>query len=133
MLLTDGAVELRESADVLEKPGKKLVLLRDMKHYSANLLERILQQDGRFSQFISHLGSARSAIQQTELSHFTPPSQKTKARFMNLEPTLRWGEMVSWQLAHPNSQGRQGIVAKRMGSCRWCQPSTGDSFLRQLS
>ena len=142
MLLTDGAVELRESADVLEKPGKKLVLLRDMKHYSANLLERILQQDDRFSQFISHLGSARSAIQQTELSHFTPPSQKTKARFMNLEPTLRWGEMVSWQLAHPKSQGRQGIVAKRMndklgwvrafrddlGCWRRCQRVIGESL-----
>ena len=66
-----------------------------MKHYAANVLERILQQDDRFSQFISHLGSTRSAIQQNELSHFTPPSQKAKARFMNLEPTLRWGEMVS--------------------------------------
>lgn len=142
MLLTDGAVELRESADVLETPGKKLVLLRDMKHYAANLLERILQQDDRFSQFLSHSGSTRCAIQQTELSHFTPPSQKTKARFMNLEPTLRWGEMVAWQLSHPKSKGRQGIVAKRMndklgwvrafrddlGCWRRCQRVIGESL-----
>lgn len=31
-LVTDGASELRDSADVLEKPGKKLLLIRDMKH-----------------------------------------------------------------------------------------------------
>ena len=36
-LLTDGAVELRESADVLEINGENPILLRDMKHYAANV------------------------------------------------------------------------------------------------
>lgn len=86
MLVTDGAVELRESADISEKAKKKPLLFRDMKHHAANLLERILQQVDRFSQFTAQLGRTRCAIQQTELSHFTPPSQRSKARFMNLGP-----------------------------------------------
>lgn len=114
MLLTDGAVELRESADVLEKPGEKLVLLRDMKHFAANALERLIGNSERFQEFLALLGRSRSAIQQTELSHFTPPPQKPKARFMNLEPTLRWGEMILWHLAHPDSASRNGITAGRM-------------------
>ena len=116
MLLTDGAVELHESADILEKDGKKPLLFRDMKHYAANLLERILQQDDRFSQFTAQLGRTRCAIQQTELGHFTPPSQRAKARFMNLGPTLRWGKMISWQLSHPRSKGRKGVKAQRMNA-----------------
>jgi len=114
MLVTDGAVELRESADILEKAGKKPLLFRDMKHYAANLLERILQQDDRFSQFTAQLGRTLCAIQQTELSHFTPPSQRSKARFMYLGPTLHWGQMISWQLLYPRSKGRQGVKAQRM-------------------
>ena len=113
-LLTDGAVELRESAEVLEKPGRKLTLLRDLKHVAANIFENQIGKSDRFAEFVSRLGRTRSAIQQTELSHFTPPAQKLKARFMNLGPTLRWGAMVSHHLSDCHSKSRRGITAARM-------------------
>lgn len=113
-LLTDGAVELRESADVLEIKGQKPIVLRDMKHYAANVFEHLIGKDERFQEYLSKLGRTRSAVQQTELSHFTPPPQKPKARFMNLGPTLRWGRMVSYHLSHRHSRSRQGIAAQRM-------------------
>ncbi len=113
-LLTDGAVELREGADILEINGKKPILLRDMKHYAANVFEKLIGKDERFQEYLSKLGRTRSTVQQTELSHFTPPPQKPKARFMNLGATLRWGNMVSYHLSHFHSQSRQGITAQRM-------------------
>lgn len=116
MLLTDAAVELRESAQVLENEGKKPILLRDLKHFAANTFERMIGNSEPFKKYLSLIGSTRSSIQQTELSHFTPPSQKPKARFMNLAETLRWGEMVLWQLDHANSKARQGIDAERMNA-----------------
>jgi len=113
-LLTDGAVELFESADVLEKPGEKLTVLRDMKHFAANTFEKLIGKEERFAEYLSQLGKTRSRIQQTELGHFTPPAQKPKARFMNLGPMLRWGQMVSHHLSDQHSQSRQGIRAARM-------------------
>jgi hypothetical protein len=113
-LLTDGAVELWESADVLEKPETKLAVLRDMKHVAANIFEKLIGKSDHFSDYLSRLGKTRSAIQQTELSHFTPAPQKPKARFMNLGPTLRWGQMVSHHLSDPHSNSRRGITAARM-------------------
>jgi hypothetical protein len=115
-LLTDGAVELWESADVLEKPGEKPTVLRDMKHYAANVFEKLIGKSERFETFLTKLGRARSAVQQTELGCFTPPPQKPKSRFMNLGPTLRWGAMVSHHLSHSHSQARQGVTAKRMNA-----------------
>jgi hypothetical protein len=47
-LLTDGAVQLRDSADVLEIDGKTPVLLRDMKHYAANVFEKLIGNDKRY-------------------------------------------------------------------------------------
>jgi hypothetical protein len=114
LLLTDGAVELRESAHVLEKDGKKPILLRDLKHFAANSLERMIGNTTAFKAVSTLVGSTRSSIQQTELSHFTPPSQKPKARFMNLGATLRWCEMVLWQLDHTDSKAREGIAVERM-------------------
>ena len=113
-LLTDGAVELRESADVLETQGKKFTMLRDMKHYAANVFEKLIGNSDRFGQYLSQLGRTRCAIQQTELGHFTPPPQKPKARFMNLGATLRWGQMISYHLSECHSKSRQGITAQRM-------------------
>lgn len=113
-VVVDGAVELREGAEVLQKYGKNTLVLNDFKHHAANALKKTFESDPRFSEFSTLLGRTRSAIQQTELAHFTPPSPRPKARFMNLAPTLRWAEMVSWQLSHPHSEARREITAERM-------------------
>lgn len=113
-LLTDGAVELHESADVLEKQGKKPIVLRDMKHFAANVFEKLIGKDDRFQGYLSQLGRTRSQVQQTELSRFLPPPQKPKARFMNLGQSLRWGQMVSHHLSNPRSRARRDVTAERM-------------------
>jgi hypothetical protein len=113
-LVTDGAVELIESADALEIEGETPIVLRDMKHYAANVFEQLIGKDERFKEYLSKLGRTRSTVQQTELSHFTPPPQKPKARFMNLGPVLRWGQMISYHLSHCHSRSRQDITTERM-------------------
>lgn len=113
-VLADAAVELREGAEVLQKQGQHTVVLSDLKHNAANVLKKTLGADERFSDFLSQLGRTRSAIQQTELAHFTPPGPRPKSRFMNLAPTLHWAEMALWQLSHPHSQARREISVERM-------------------
>jgi hypothetical protein len=113
-VLVDGAVELREGAEVLRKYRSDVIILGDFKHHAANVLKREVGASDRFASFTSQIGSTRSAIQQTELGHLTPPSPRPKARFMNLAPTLIWAQMVLWQLAHPHSKGRRGITTERM-------------------
>ena len=113
-VVVDGAVELREGAEVLKKTRENVIILADFKHYAANILKRIVGDDERFAAFTSQVGQTRSAIQQTELGHLTPPSPRPKARFMNLAATLRWAEMVLWQLGHSRSQARREITVARM-------------------
>jgi len=113
-LIADGAVELREGAEILEKRRKDLVMLGDFKHFAANVLKKIVGNNERFVKFMSQVGSTRSTVQQTELGHLTPPAPRPKARFMNLAPTLKWALMISWQLAHPHSEARREIPAERM-------------------
>ena len=112
-LLSDAAVELRESADVLQNASKSTILLGDFKHFAANALERVLMSNDRFKSYLADLGRSRCQIQQTELSHFSPATMKTKARFMNLGPVLRWGQMVSYHASRPFSRSRKEISAER--------------------
>lgn len=116
-VLADGAVELREGAEmsgILQKNGRRTVVLGDFKHHAANVLKKNVGNAPRFAEFMTQLGRTRSSIQQTELAHFTPPSPKPKARFMNLQPTLRWARMALWHTSHPESAAHRGITRERM-------------------
>ncbi|MDH3770658.1 MAG: hypothetical protein OET79_06700 [Nitrospirota bacterium] len=113
-LVCDGATELRDPVQKLEKVGKTPNVIGDMKHRAANILEKVLGKDERFVEFQKQVGLTRNRVQQTELSHFAPPPIKQKSRFMNLGPLLRWGTMVCGHLSHPNSKGRKGITDDRM-------------------
>lgn len=113
-VLCDGAVELREGAESLKKGRCDTIVLQDFKHKAATFLKSQLEHDPRFAEFNAAMGKTRSAIQQTEMSHLTPPSQKPKARFMNLGPTLEWASAVSWLLEHPEAESRRGITPERL-------------------
>jgi len=113
-VLTDGASELRDSVETLQKRRESTILLSDFKHFAANVLKKVVGGDERFNAFTSQTGRTRLAIQQTELAHLTPVSPRPKARFMNLSATLKWAGMVLWHLAHPHAATRRGITTSRM-------------------
>jgi flagellar motor protein MotB len=111
---SDEAVELQEPALALKNGEKTVLVQTDPKHKLANIIKSVIGKDERFLEFQKRLGQTRSAIQQTELSHFTPPKQKTKARFMNLQNTIRWAAMVQWHLTNACSKARAEIEPQRM-------------------
>jgi hypothetical protein len=113
-VVTDGAVELREPVAVLEKAGKTPRLFRDPKHFLANRLEALLKKEACYEAFARQLGQSRSALQQTELARFTPPPFKTKARFMNLQPTIAWASATLWHLDHRDSASCQDVSRERL-------------------
>lgn len=112
-VVMDGATELRSGTKCLKNRRSDMIVLRDFKHYAANVFKSLVGEDAQFKGFGKQLGLTRSAVQQTELAHLTPPKPKQKSRFMNLAATLRWGEMILWLYDHPQAQGRAGISDER--------------------
>jgi hypothetical protein len=111
---TDGAVELRDPAENLGKPGQKPLVFRDPKHFLANKLEALLKRDPNYEAFTKNIGRSRSALQQTELARFIPRAFKMKARFMNLEPIVCWALAVLWHLDHPESSSCSEVSFDRL-------------------
>jgi hypothetical protein len=107
-------VELRDGAQCLQKQRPDTIVLQDFKHKAATFLKAMMGGDPRFAEFNTHLGKTRSAIQQTELAHLTPPSQKPKARFMNLAATIEWAAAVLWLLDHPEAKARNSLAPERL-------------------
>jgi len=113
-VLCDGAVELRDGVKCLQKQRSDTIVLQDFKHKAATFLKVAVGDHPRFAEFNTHLGKTRSAIQQTELAHLTPPAQKPKARFMNLASTLDWAAAVLWLLDHPEAKARESLRPERL-------------------
>ncbi len=109
-ILSDGAVELRESAVVLKTQRSDCITLQDFKHKAANFLETAARAAVRGSMNSPRMwGEPRAAIQQTELPHLTPPGLQNEVRFMNLGTLLNCGDRPSsgcW--TYPEAKSRQG-------------------------
>lgn len=126
-VLSDGAVELRDGAEVLKKSRPDVIVLGDFKHRAANVLKSIVGGDPRFAEFQTHVGRTRSAIQQSELAHLVPPAMRPKARFMNLAATLHWATTMLWLLDTPDAKGRASITAERLeDKLGWLRPFAAD-------
>ena len=122
-VVVDGAVELREGARRLKYRREDTIVLRDFKHYAANVVKSLLGKDERFQELGRKIGSTRSSIQQTELAHLSPPSPKQKSRFMNLSSTLNWLTMILWLLRTPDAKAREGISEARLREkLGWVEP-----------
>lgn len=113
-VLVDAAPELRDGAKCLKSQRSDMIVLRDFKHDAANVLKSLFGNDECFQEVGGKIGKTRSAIQQAELAHLTPPSPKQKARFMNLASKIRWMTMIVWLLKTPDATAREGISDERM-------------------
>jgi len=113
-VIADGATELYEGVKALKNNGQSVLFLDDIKHKAANILKNTLGKQERFLEFQSHIGTTTARIQQTELVQFLPPKKRTKCRFMNLAPLLKWAQMVSHHLRTPSAPGNEGVAAERL-------------------
>jgi hypothetical protein len=89
-LLDDHGADLHGAVEIFIRRHPQTIELYDIKHKAACLLKARLAKDPRWKRFASKLGQAKFAMQQTELAFLTPPSQRSKARFMNLDVLVKW-------------------------------------------
>jgi hypothetical protein len=96
------------------KSHPETVSLYDVAHKAATLLKARLNQDSRWLSFCSRAGQTKVKVQQTELAYLMPPSQRGKARYMNLESLLRWGRAILSVLDRPTKSALRQDTAVRL-------------------
>jgi hypothetical protein len=93
-VLSDHGSDLKAGVERFGAAHPATSLLYDIKHETAAVLKRELEQDARWSQFTQ-------LAAQTTLAAFAPPNQRSKARYLNLEELVEWGQcLLTWLDAH---------------------------------
>lgn len=76
----------------------------DIKHKTAAILKHELEQDADWHRFTQLANQTRRQVQQTGLAALAPPNQKTKARYMNVDELVTWGQTMLAFLNQPAAQ-----------------------------
>jgi hypothetical protein len=94
MILSDHGSDLQCGLRLWKNKHPNVIGLDDVTHKLALLLKALLESDARWSEFQTHCGTTKAALQQTTLAHLIPPKFKTKGRYMNVSAQIRWGQAV---------------------------------------
>lgn len=76
----------------------------DIKHKTAAIVKHELEHDAAWQDFTRLANQTARRVQQTNLAALAPPAQKTKARYMNLNELVHWGQAVLMYLDQPPTQ-----------------------------
>jgi hypothetical protein len=113
-ILDDHGADLHGGVARFRRGHPEVVELYDSKHKAACLLKRRLEADAPWKDYASRLGQAKFAVQQTELACLVPPSQRSKARFMNLAELVSWGASLLKLVDNPSLLAGLGVSADRV-------------------
>jgi hypothetical protein len=93
-----------QNAQAIE--GRKVLVTHDIAHKIANLLAVEAEEVG-WTEFASKAAQVKQRLQWTKWAALCPPSQRSKARYMNLDELTEWAHKILAYLQKMENEHRQ--------------------------
>jgi hypothetical protein len=97
-ILSDCGSDLKKGVELFRQAHPETIPLYDIVHLACRLIWKRMGAEDRFSQYRQACCQCANKLRQSPLAHLKPPRPKTKARYMNLDPEIRWGRRALWLL-----------------------------------
>jgi hypothetical protein len=114
VILDDHGADLHGGVEAFRAAHPGTIEIYDITHKAACLLKARLEGDERWRSYSTESGRAKGEVQQTELACLAPPSQRSKARFMNVGRLVGWGVETLALLDDPTRLEPLGLTAVRV-------------------
>ena len=114
-IVADAGPDIKSGIEQFCELTQGTVYLYDIKHLIANLLKAEFEKDETWNSFLDFMNKARKFLQQSTIAGLAPPSQRAKARFMNLEPIIYWALKILDHLdseKHPETIDQEQLERK---------------------
>ncbi len=105
-IASDQGSDLNGGVRLFQQRHPNVAYVHDLAHQAANILKQRWSQGERWSKFLARLAAAGAKLRQTRAAHLLPPRVRSKARFMNVGPTLRFAGRVLKLLDAPTPSPR---------------------------
>jgi hypothetical protein len=93
-ILSDHGNDVKKGVELYLADHREGIYTYDVTHWLALQLKAELEPDERYQSFVKQCHQCRAQLQQTELSELMPPSQRTKARYFNVDRLVNWGQQI---------------------------------------
>jgi hypothetical protein len=113
LILSDHGSDLKAGINRFCSDYPQTAHVYDLKHKIASILKSKLAQNDTWMEFTKFANRVKKQLQQTSLAHLTPPNQRSKARYMNLDGLIRWGKNIQVIVDQPSQQ--HGKIKEKLG------------------
>jgi hypothetical protein len=113
-ILSDGGSDLQAGIAQFQQAHPETQAIYDIKHKTALVLKHELAKEARWQAFTQQAAQTKQRVQQTPLAFLAPPTQRRKARYMNVDILIRWGAKVLAYLAQPRQVGKDAVTAAQL-------------------
>jgi hypothetical protein len=109
LIVGDQAGDLTKGIERFQQQHSATVAVGDIAHHGANVLENRWERDPRWGELLKRFGETNQQLRQTADAYLLSPTLRTKARFMNVGPLLRFAGRVLklLQREKPNEKAQQ--------------------------
>jgi hypothetical protein len=118
-IISDHGTDLNAGIEKFCQQHPQTSAFYDIKHKTAAILKRELGQDMDWETFTHLATQTKLQVQQTALAALLPPNQKTKARYMNVDVLVKWGQNMLAFLDTPQNMRKPlldgGLVEEKLG------------------
>lgn len=101
-ILSDEGTDLKGGVEAFRAAHPTTIRTLDIAHQAAKHLKRELESDDRWKAFCAAAGGAKQRLAQTPLACLLPPTPRAKARYMNLDELVAWGQHTLGYLDEPH-------------------------------
>jgi hypothetical protein len=105
-IVSDQAGDLIKGIAHFQERHGHTAAVGDIAHYGANVLENRWQRDPRWVEMLQGFAQTNQQLRQTADAFLLAPTLRTKARFMNVGPLLRFARRLLALLQRPNPNTR---------------------------
>lgn len=113
-ILNDCGSDLKKGVELFQQARPETISLFDIVHLASRLVWKRLGAEERFSQYRQAGCQCANRLRQSSLAHLKPPRPKTKARYLNVDPEIRWGRRALWLLDRVRSGQLTGRQQRRL-------------------
>jgi len=93
-IVSDKGSDINAGVKKIQEENPNIVHIYDLKHKIALIIKNILEADDEWSKFKIFANFVTKKLQNTVIAGYKPPKQKEKARYMNIENLVYWGDKI---------------------------------------
>ena len=99
-IIADQGSDIKKGIEIFHQKHKDTICTSDITHQMALLLKHYLQDNEQYLSFASKCSITAKELQQTALHFLKPPTQRTKARWLNVAAPIDWAQhLLTYQAA----------------------------------